>query len=95
MFQASGSSLAQSKGDDMRIIISRMTDRGWPTVGMSDRTVRSVASERVAMNLARDFAGGRSYRIEFFHDNEFYKEPYKTIEQAALNFGVDSRGDSC
>jgi hypothetical protein len=72
----------------MQIIISRMREDGtWPTVGTSDRVTRNVATERGAMRVAAEFARGRSYRIEFFHEGHFYnQEPFKVIEQAALPF---------
>jgi hypothetical protein len=69
-----------SEGGYTRVLISIPKDEtcyvAWPR------------SERAAMNLAIEYAHGRSYRIEFFDDHAIFstEEPYKILEQAALPF---------
>lgn len=78
----------------MQVVISRQrSDGSWPHVGMSDRILLHVRSERGAIAAAIDYATGRSYRIEFYTEDRPYAEPYKVLEQPALPFTncVDSR----
>ena len=71
----------------MKILISRTNERGtFDTVGTSNRWLFSdITSERGAISRAIQYAGGKAYRIEFFHDERFYnEEPFRTIEQSAF-----------
>jgi hypothetical protein len=72
----------------MKILISRSNERGtFDSVGTSNRWLFSdITSERGAISRAIQFAGGKAYRIEFFHDERFYgqEKPFRTIEQSAF-----------
>ena len=67
----------------MKAIISRTTltyPHEFPEVGTSDRMVVSTfRTERGVLACARAYAGGRSFRVEFFHAGRFYGEPYKIL----------------
>ena len=71
----------------MKILISRTNERGtFDTVGTTNRWLFSdITSERGAISRAIQYAGGKGYRIEFFHDERFYNaKPFRTIEQSAF-----------
>jgi hypothetical protein len=69
----------------MKAIISRANERGYlPQVGTTDRTVVSHYKTKDGIRrYARKYAQGREYRIEFFHDSQFYAEPFSTEQGQA------------
>lgn len=68
----------------MKAIISRQAANGLiPNVGTSDRTVVSHYKTKEGIRrFAKKYAGqtGRAYRIEYYHDEKFYCEPF-AVEQ--------------
>ena len=65
----------------MKAIISRGTATGLPAeVGTSDRTVVShYKTQDGVVRFAKKSAQGKPWRIEFFHDDQFYGQPYHRI----------------
>lgn len=65
----------------MKAIVSRQTSYGTiPEVGMSDRMLISdLTTERGVIRRAKQYAQGKPFRIEFFHSDRFYSDPYKTL----------------
>jgi hypothetical protein len=73
----------------MKAIISRASINGhFPNVGTTDRTVVShYKTKQGIRKFAKQYAVGRAYRIEFFHPEQFYCEPF-AVEQ-----GIAPRGE--
>ena len=69
----------------MKALISREGSQGKiAEVGTSNRTVVShYKTQRVVMRFASKYAQGKSYRVEFFHDGQFYNTPFEVIEVKA------------
>jgi len=63
----------------MKVIVSREASNGLiPQVGTLDRTVVShYKTENGVRRFAKQYAKGKRFRIEFFHDDSFYGEPYR------------------
>lgn len=74
----------------MKVLIYRMRGDGtWPLEGDAGCVALHVKSEGKAMEAAIEFAGGRSYRIEFYAASQGCDQYYqlaKVLEQAALPF---------
>ena len=65
----------------MKAIISRMVGDKFPEVGMNDRFLTSsYKSQLKVIQVAKEWAKGKPYRIEFFTDSGIYGEPFKVIE---------------
>lgn len=64
----------------MKAIISRERNDGtFAEVGTSDRTVVAGLTYRGVIRRARRYAQGKRFRVELFHDEQFYAEPYRVI----------------
>lgn len=65
----------------MKAIISRAREDGSiPEVGMSNRMlVSDLLTERGVIRRAKQYANGKAFRVEFFTDQNFYGNPYKTL----------------
>jgi hypothetical protein len=72
----------------MKAIISRASINGhFPNVGTTDRTVVSHNKTKQGIRrYARMYAKGMAYRIEFFHAEKFYCEPF-AVEQGIAPSG--------
>ena len=61
----------------MKALISRESNGRIADVGTTHRTVVShYKTQEGLRRYARKYANGKAYRIEFFHDEEFYGEPF-------------------
>lgn len=81
--QGSAKYSVHTKGEYcMKAIISRQAANGLiPNVGTTDRTVVShYKTKQGIRRYARMYAKSKAYRIEFFHDEKFYCEPF-AVEQ--------------
>ncbi len=65
----------------MKAIISRTNSVGAiAEVGTSDRTIVShYKTHNGVMRYARKYAQGKTFRVQFFHDSEFYGNPYRCV----------------
>jgi len=65
----------------VKAIISRANSCGAiAEVGTTDRTVVShYKTSGGVVRYARKYAQGKPFRVEFFHDEKFYAEPYMVI----------------
>jgi len=73
----------------MKILITRQNESdSFDTVGTTNRWLFSdIQTEQGAIERAIQYAEGRAYRIEFFHNEHFYNsQPFRTIEQTAFQF---------
>ena len=63
----------------MKAIISRETAQGQiAEVGTTNRTVVShYKTLQGVRKYAKQYAGDRQYRIEFFYDDSFYSAPFR------------------
>ena len=66
----------------MKAIISRASASGQiATVGTTDRTlVDHYKTTTGVRRYALQYAKGKPFRIEFFHDDKFYGEPFRVEE---------------
>jgi hypothetical protein len=64
----------------MKAIVSRTVNGTFPEVGTSDRMlVSDLKTEQGVIKRARHYAQGKTFRVEFFHSDNLYGQPYRVI----------------
>jgi hypothetical protein len=62
----------------MKVIVSRAINGKFAEVGTSDRMLISdLKTERGVIRRARQFAQGKSFRLEYFYSEHLYGNPFR------------------
>ena len=63
----------------MTAIVSRAVNGTFAEVGTSDRMLVSLKTEQGVIRRGRKYAQGKTFRVEFFHSEHLYGNPYRTL----------------
>ena len=65
------------------IISKQLPDGSYAEVGTSNRVaIEHMKTERDVLRFARKYAGSIGFREEFYHNENFYGQPYKVVREA-------------